>query len=824
MDRSRLAKSEAVPRRFLLALGFTAVLAPLLFDAAAMAAAGHKSEDPDRVDFNRDVRPVLAEHCFACHGPDAADRKADLRLDIATGDDGAYRERSGAAAIKPGSLEDSEVWYRVTTEFEEELMPPPGAHGEPLDAEELDVIRRWIVGGAAYQDHWAFVPPRDREVPHAADPTWGQGPIDSLVLAGLQAEGVAPAPRADRRTLIRRATLDITGLPPTRDEVRAFLADEGPGAYGRLVDRLLAKPQYGEHMARFWLDLVRFADTNGVHHDHFRDLSPYRDWVIRAFNDGLPYDRFATEQLAGDLLPDPTTDQLTASGFHRLHLIIDGGTMLPEESLSRNVIDRVSSFGTAFMGMTLQCAVCHDHKYDPIRQKDFFQLYAFFNNLDGAPETGRRSGADFVRGLQPPYVRFPTEEQSARLAELTKQIEQAKSKLAAFEKGHAEREPLDAEIKGLQRERNGVETGVHAVMVMKERAEPRPAFVFERGAYDQLGEPVERDTPAFLPPLVKDDEGAAPTRLDLARWVVAPENPLTARVAVNRFWQQFFGVGLVKTSEDFGTRGEWPRHLDLLDHLAVSFRESGWDVKALVRRIVTSETYQQSSVAPPEAFERDPENRRLARGARFRLDAEIIRDQVLATSGLLSQEMFGKSVKPPQPAGVWKAVTLPDSYPRIFAPDVGEDIRRRSVYTFWKRAMPPPQMTILNAPGRESCVARRERTNTPLQALLLMNEEEYLKAARHLAMEGLEHGPKEAGARVDWLYETITARLPGASVRESLLAAAGDLEAMYGKDPTLALELCAGLELGGAFEAPEVAAWTMVTSAIHNLDVTRTRD
>lgn len=825
MDPTRHVDGAA-PTRLLLCLGLLSVAAPLSLDVAS--AARGNAEDPSPVRFNRDVRPVLAEHCFACHGPDSADRQGGLRLDVPGGDDGAYRERGGAAAIVPGSPEDSEVWYRVTTEFEGEVMPPPEAHGEALDAAELDVLRRWIVGGAAFEDHWAFVPPVDRLAAGAGDSNGSQAPedgaIDALVLGALGAEGVAPAARADRRTLIRRATLDITGLPPTRDEVRAFLADDDPGAYARLVDDLLARPQYGEHMARFWLDLVRFADTNGVHHDHFRDMSPYRDWVIRAFNDGLPYDRFVTEQLAGDLLTDATEDQLTASGFHRLHLIIDGGTMLPEESLSRNVIDRVSSFGTAFLGLTLQCAVCHDHKYDPIRQKDFFQLYGFFNNLDGAPETGGRRGPDFRRGVQPPYLRYPSEAQAAKLMEIKERLDAAQSAFSAIEKGHPDWERFEAEINGLRRERDTVETGVRAVMVMRERPQPRQAFVFERGAYDQLGEPVERDTPAFLPPLARSDESAAPTRLDLARWLLTPENPLTARVAVNRLWQQFFGVGLVKTSEDFGTRGEWPRHLELLDHLAVTFRESGWDVKAMVRRIVTSRTYQQSSVAPPSDFERDPENRLLARGSRFRLDAEIIRDQILATSGLLSGEMFGRSVKPPQPAGVWEAVTLPDSYPRVFAADSGDAIRRRSVYTFWKRAMPPPQMTILNAPGRESCVARRERTNTPLQALLLMNEAEYMKAARHLAVELLTGGPAGAGARVDWLYETVTARLPEASVRGSLTTAAADLEAMYRTDTALAEQLCEGLELGDGLGAPEVAAWTLITSAIHNLDVTRTRD
>lgn len=804
--------------------------AALLVAVLVPKVLGEDSPPAEAPEFNRDVRPILAAHCFSCHGPDAADRAASLRLDVGHGDEGAYRERAGSAGIVPGSLEDSELWYRLTTEFEDELMPPPDSHAEPLDEAERDVIRRWIEAGATFEEHWAFVAPRDRAAARTGERPWGAGPIDDLVRASLDAEGLAPAPRADRRTLIRRASLDLTGLPPTRDEIRAFLADERPDAYARLVDDLLARPAYGEHMARFWLDLVRFADTNGVHHDHFRDHSPYRDWVIRAFNGNLPYDEFATAQLAGDLLPDATVDQLTASGFLRLHLIIDRGTMLPEESLSRNVIDRVSAFGTAFMGMTLQCAVCHDHKYDPVRQKDFFQLYAFFNNLDGAPETGGRSGPDFVRGVQPPYLRFPTEAQTAELAAVDEKIAAARAEQRALESADgdadAERkaalEAAKSRARQLGRERGRVENGVRAVMVMKERAEPRPAHVFVRGAYDQLGEEVVRDTPAFLPPLQKANEDGPATRLDLARWVVDPKNPLTARVAVNRVWQQLFGVGLVKTSEDFGTRGEWPRHLGLLDHLAVSFVESGWDVKALVREIVLSETYRQASSAPAGAFTADPENRWLARGSRYRLDAEVIRDQILASSGLLNDEMFGKSVKPPQPAGVWKSVTLPDSYPRVFQADEGDATRRRSVYTFWKRGLPPPQMTILNAPNRESCVARRERTNTPLQALLLLNEEEYLRAARHLARS---HGDvDDESARLDAIYETITGRLPEAGVRAALLDALHDLTALYTKGPELAAELCAGALDHGDPGGCDLAAWTMVTSAIYNLDATRTRD
>ena len=787
-----------------------------------------RTPTPHEVRFNRDVRPILAQHCFPCHGPDAGDRKAGLRLDVADGPDGAYRERAGAAAIAPGSLEDSEVWYRITTEFEDELMPPAGEHVERLDGEDLDVLRRWIEAGAAYEEHWAFVSPAARPAPEVDDGAWSRDPIDAFVLATLEGEGLRPSPRADRRTLARRLSLDLTGLPPTLDELRAFLADDREDAYERHVDDLLSRPAHGEHMARHWLDVVRFADTNGVHHDHFRDQSPYRDWVIRAFEDGMPYDRFVTEQLAGDLLPDATVEQRIASGWHRLHMIIDAGTMLPEESRARNVIDRVSAYGTAFLGLTLQCAVCHDHKYDPVSQEDFFRLYAFFDDIDAAPETGGRSGADFRRGLQPPYLRFPTEAQSARLAELDVRIEDTREAMGAIDELGAdaderERERLRSELRGLRRERDDVETGVRAAMVMRELPEERPAHVFERGAYDRLGSRVERGTPGFLPPLVPA-EGDAPSRLDLARWTVSPEHPLTARVAVNRLWQQLFGVGLVETSEDLGVRGEWPRHMDLLDHLAVSFVESGWDVKALLRRIVLTETYRQASSAPRAAYERDPANRWLARGSRYRLDAEVIRDQVLATAGLLNAEMYGRSVKPPQPAGVWEAVTLPDSYPRVFEADTGDAIRRRSVYTFWKRGMPPPQMTILNAPGREACTARRERTNTPLQALLLMNEEQYLKAARHLALATLSDGPAGPGDRVDLLYETMTARLPDPGTRAALLEAAADLEALYREAPELAEELSAGVELDGTGGAAELAAWTMVTSAIQNLDLTRTRD
>jgi len=780
------------------------------------------------INFNRDVRPILSDRCFQCHGPNEHDRQGDLRLDQAEGPAGAYQ------AIEPGSIEDSSLWYRIISE-DDDVMPPPDSNKKPLTANEQQIVKRWIEEGAVYTDFWAFVPPQEPVLPEIDDPRWSRHPIDRLVLGRLEAEGLAPSPTADRRTLIRRLSLDLTGLPPTRAEIRDFLADASPDAYERLVDRLLAKVQYGEHMTKYWLDLVRFADTNGIHHDHYREMTPYRDWVIRAFNQNLPYDEFVSYQLAGDLYPKPTQDQLIASGFNRLHLIIDRGTALPEESYTRNVVDRVTAVGTAFMGMTVQCAVCHDHKYDLMTMKDFYSLFAFFNNLDAAPETGGRQGTDFQRGLQPPYLSLATEAQEARLGELNRRLDEVQAQVKQIEQqaskadDEAQKKILADELKQTKEslekakaEKRTFEVAIPAAMVMKEKADRRPAHILIRGAYDNPGELVERDTPAFLPPMKAKD--GLRTRMDLAEWFMATENPLTARVAVNRVWQQFFGVGIVKTSEDFGAQGEWPSHPELLDYLAVSFVESGWDVRALVKQIVMSETYQQSSKASPERFESDPENRRLARSSRFRLDAEVIRDQVLTTSGLLNDQLYGRSVKPPQPAGLWKAVSMPSSYPRIYEPDTDDKIYRRSVYTFWKRGMPPSQMTILNAPSREACIARRERTNTPLQALLLMNETEYLKAARHLAHQTISDRSLSPADRLSAVCETITSRLPDADETETFLKMVEDLGTIYRENSDLANQLCEGVQLHEGVSSADLAAWTMLVSTIYNLDITKTRD
>ncbi len=791
-------------------------LAFLVLTCAAYASA----QDQTAVSFNRDIRPILSDRCFACHGPNDQSRKAGLRLDRADGPEGAYE-----IAIEPGSIEDSELWQRIISADADYQMPPPIANKPTLTKGEQELFRNWIESGARYEKFWAFEPPR--KTPAEVENTdWSQEPIDLYVLAKLESAGMTPSPQADDRTLIRRLTFDLTGLPPTREEVREFLRERqqyGEVAWEILVDRLLARKPYGEHMARYWLDLVRFADTNGMHKDFYRNHVAYRDWVIRAFNENVGYDDFLRYQLAGDLYEEPNDDQLIASGFHRLHLIIDRGTALPEESFTKNVIDRVTSVGTTFMGMTVHCAQCHDHKFDPITQKDFYSLFAFFNNIDAEPETDGRP----KYGLQPPYISLAPPEQDAELVELNQQLAdlEAKVKLAK-EAADSETEPerkseLNNQLKSLEQERNTVkgkrnelDRTIPRAMVMKERTEMRPTFMLVRGQYDSPGQQVERDTPGFLPPLKKT--GQVASRMDLAEWLVDPQHPLTARVAVNRIWQQFFGVGLVKTSEDLGAQGEVPSHPELLDHLAVSFVESGWDIKALVKQIVMSKTYRQSSRSTPAQFNHDPENRMLGRGSRYRLDAEMIRDQILATSGLLSEKMYGPSVKPPQPDGLWKAVTMIDER---FQPDKGESIYRRSLYTYWKRAMPPPQMTILNAPNRDACIARRERTNTPSQALLLLNEPEYLKAARQLALKVLRQDHQH---RIAFAWETVTSKMPDDKETAMMKALLSDLTVKYQQNPNLTEESCRGVEVADAAK-PELAAWTMAVNLLYNLDITKTR-
>ncbi len=793
----------------------------------AWEVVGRHAAANDEVSFNRDIRVILSDRCFQCHGPNKDARQAELRLDVPGNPQGPFRDRDGYRVIQPHDLQASALWGRLTTDDNSERMPPSDSNKNPLTAAEKALIRQWILQGAEYEEFWAFVPPQRKTEPVVRDPRW-RTRIDQFVLARLEKENLTPQPRADKRMLIRRVSFDLTGLPPTPGELQRFVDDRSPDAYQNLIDRLIQQPQYGEHMARYWLDLVRFADTNGIHHDHYREMTPYRDWVIRAFNENLQFDDFITFQIAGDLYEQPTLDQQIASGFNRLHLVIDRGTALPEESYTRNVVDRVSAFGTAFLGLTLGCAVCHDHKYDPVTQKDFYQLFAFFNNIDTEPETPGRNN-------HPPFVQLPTPEQTSRLIVLEARISASASTIDKLKAAVQGLEATDdaktdlstlelrqEELKSLSQQKTELERVIPVSLVSKERKDIRPAFILTRGAYDQPGDKVERNTPDFLPPMTSTK--TLKTRMDLAQWVTDTQHPLTARVAVNRFWQQFFGVGLVKTSEDFGAQGEFPSHPDLLDDLASYFVESGWDVKALVRSIVLSETYQQVSSAPADAYRADPENRLLARGSRFRLDSEMIRDQILAVSGLLNRRMYGKSVKPPQPPNLWKSVSMVSSSTYSFQADTGDSIYRRSIYSFWKRAMPPPQMTIFDAPTRESCVARRERTNTPLQALVLMNESQYFHAARTAAQQLITPKNMDDVSRLSFAFELVTSHVPDSNELTSLQHGLDGLRSTYQADISSAMAMTSDIPEAGDRDRIEIAAWTMLMNSLFNLDAVRTRE
>jgi hypothetical protein len=1022
----------------------------LVLIAAGLFAGGVRTagaDGPGPVDFSRDVRPILSDHCFACHGPDQKQRQAGLRLDTRDGAFGALQD--GNHAVVPGKPDESDLVFRVEAEEPELRMPPPKG-GKPLTAEQIATLRRWVEQGAPWSSHWSFEPPRPVEPPATKDAAWPRNPIDRFILARLEQEGLTPSPEADRTTLIRRVTLDLTGLPPTPEEVDAFLADEAPDAYEKLIDRLLQSSRYGEHMARFWLDAARYGDTHGLHLDNYREIWPYRDWVVRAFNRNLPFDQFVIEQLAGDLLPDATLEQIIATGYNRCHVSTSEGGSIEEEVYVRNVVDQVDTNGTVFLGLSIGCARCHDHKFDPVRMQDYYGLFALFNSIDGKPLDGNVK--DWA-----PVVKVPSEEQKAALAALDGAIAAAKAKaaelaripydetteadpseyvrredftwvddelppgsqpapegiefvsapefpaqrgsrsvrvvaeglankhfqntgrtlrvgegdvlfayvfidpvnppkelmlqwrsddwkhraywgenviafgadnsperlrmgdlpasgqwarlaveaskvgikpgteltgfaftqqggqawwdnvgietwtpqpgqtyetLAAYVRALRARkgeglpepvakaiavdrakrddaqkaalrahfveygwsrtravfDPIHAEIASLQARREELDKQIPTTLVSKEAAEPRPAFILKRGEYDQRGEPAPRALPAFLPPM---PEGQPMNRLGFARWLVDPAHPLTARVAVNRFWQQVFGTGIVKTAEDFGAQGEPPSHPELLDWLAIDFRDSGWNVKALMKQMLMSAAYRQTSRVTPDRLAKDPANRLLSRGPRFRLDAETLRDQAFFVSDLLVEKMGGPSVKPPQPAGLWEAVGFVGSDTATFKADTGvEKVHRRSLYTFWKRTSPPPQMTTFDAPSRESCTVRRERTNTPLQALLLMNEPQYVEASRALGERGLKQSAMTDEERIEYLFRLVIARRPTETERAALLAELADLRMHYQSNPEAAQKL---VRIGEtrpmeSMDPAELAAWTLIGNTLLNLD------
>lgn len=1033
--------------------------------ALVFSLLGVTARAASTIDYNRDIKPILSEACFSCHGFDEHGRKAKLRLDVA---ESAYRTREGIIPIKPGDLAASEVWARITSPHEDEVMPPPEKH-LTLTAAQKQKIKTWIEEGAVYSEHWSFVPPVK-----AAVPAISPHPVDAFVRARLQAEKLTPAPAADRRTLIRRLSLDLTGLPPTAAEVEAFAADSSPRSYEQLVQRLIDSPHFGERMAIDWLDAARYADTNGFSIDGGRHLWLWRDWVIQAFNDNKPYDRFLVEQLAGDLLPNRTDADLIATGFQRNNMVTHEGGTIPEENLANYNADRVKTLGEAVLGLTLGCAQCHDHKFDPISQKDYFRTFAFFNTL------GDR-GLDGNAGVNPgPSIRARTVLKTGEEETLRAEIARLESRLStpdtavlsAWEKREAahlasrgknlrvhpvavrkistpnkanvsvvgdqrvqireagalaafdivaELPQLDAPITGLRftmlplpgdplggwgigssvnaaarptkkmpastepltkstfrltalamsvdavgsdqinlhkleniarvtasswerenpaagcldprndsgwspkvetegpvhitatlakplvpqtapyltaqlnfgagraliaglveiaaitgnddgtdlpddviaalttpapqrtaemksrlwehcaayaaelardrialenlRERLAALTEPFTTMVMAVSDKPRDTFILNRGDYSQPTEKVTAGTLAILPPL---PAGAPADRLGLAQWLTMRENPLTARVAVNRIWRLFFGHGIVDTPADFGSQGEWPSHPELLDWLATDFVASGWDVKRLITLLVTSATYQQSSVTTAAALERDPANRLLARGPRFRLPAEWVRDQALAVSGLLVRRVGGPSVNPYTPGDLWREVSHYGSSPataQTFVQDHGEKLYRRSLYTYWKRTAPPPNMMAFDAPNREVCTVSRGNTVTPLQALVTLNDPQFVEAARVFAERVLAQ-PGNDAARLRWAFAESLSRPPQEKELAILTAALQRDRARYTKDLSAARAL---VSVGEApqpaiLAAPEHAAWTQIATRLLNLSETVTRN
>lgn len=728
----------------------------LLSTMFLIAATDSRAEE--KVDFGRDIQPILSDRCYACHGQDGETREADLRLDRR---EDAVEEVADGAAIVPGDVKASLLVERILSDDADEVMPPTKTR-KPLSDAQKALLIRWIEEGAEYANHWSFEPVEKPELPAVAEADRVRTPVDQFVLGRLAKRKIEPAAEADRAMYLRRVTFDLTGLPPTPEELQAFLNDESPEAYERVVGRLLASVDYAERMTAIWLDNARYADSNGYQFDNERTMWPWRDWVIGAFRANMPYDQFVTEQLAGDLLENPTQEQLIATGFNRNHGYSIEGGINDEEYRVTYANDKTTTTGTLFLGLTLECTRCHDHKYDPLSMEDYYSFYAFFNTSAevGAPgEKGR------TQKTTAPFVQVG-------------------------------------------------EKGARA-MIMKEKA--RETFILKQGQFDQPGAKVSARTPEVLPSF----EGYAANRLGLARWLTAAENPLFARVTVNRVWQQFFGVGLVKTVDNFGLQGEAPSHPDLLDWLARDFRESGWDLHHLIRQIVLSATYRQDSRQRPSLD--DPENRLLARGSSFRLPAEMIRDQALAVSGLLTREVGGPSVRPYQPEGIWEDLNAPKSHAEVYQQDSGAALYRKSMYTYWRRAAMNPAMAVFDAPNRDVCTVERPTTNTPLQALATLHDPTYIEAARKLAERVMAEGaPEEQVARALGL---TLARTATEKERRILAGVYGDRLAVYRKDAAAVGRLLGIGEsaVDGKADRVALAAMTDVCLAIFNLSETVTR-
>ncbi len=831
---------------------------------------------PEKISFNHHVRPILSENCFYCHGPDENTQEAGLRLDIRKN---ATEDLGGYSAIVPGNAEDSEIWQRILSDDPDDVMPPPESH-RTLSTADKEILRRWIDNGAEYEAHWSFIQPERPEVPELEN-DWVRNPIDAFILNRLTEEGMEPNPKAQPRAFLRRLSLDLLGLPPTQPELAAFekaYQDDPDKATEEAVTRLLASPHFGERMALPWLDAARYADSNGFQQDGNRHQWPWRDWVIDAYNNNMPFDQFTIEQVAGDLLENPTQDQLIATAFNRNHMLNGEGGAIKEEQRINIVIDRVDTTATTWLGLTMACAQCHTHKYDPITHEEYFQFFAFFNNVDETGGVDKRSGTGCAFGsgatvqLSRPLLSLPTVEQRERQQELgekikmqeaiiQKQLPKVDPKRREWEQSFTLEQLVDRTrfrgnvssfLRSKEKDRNAsqkrevtefyLHKGDHGnqlwtslgaevfklredlrktgeeiveVMVMGDNApdKSRETFILDRGDYQAPTEKVSVGTPSFLPPM---KESASQNRLGLAQWLVDGENPLTARVVMNRLWAQFFGVGIVKTSEDFGVQGELPKHPELIDWLAVEFVESGWDTKHLIKLIVTSSTYRQSSGFTPEKLERDPENRLVGRGARARLPSMLLRDQALAVSGLLEDEIGGHPVYPHQPEGLWKDF----SFGKISYPHQTEasQLYRRSVYSFWRRTSAPPNM--FDSSSRQVCTVKPSTTNTPLQALTLLNDTTYVEAARALARRMMQEGGDSIDDRLDYAFQLATGRSPDEREHQLLM---NGFERSLNEFRSFENDAAEYAGVEKADTVVELAALTRMAQVILNLDETLNR-
>ena len=740
---------------------------------------------PDSIDFTFHVKPILSDRCFKCHGPDKNALQGGLSLHTAAGAYMSLGKAKDRQAVVPFKPKESELIARIHSSDPNIKMPPPESNLS-LSNYEKEVLEKWISQGGNYQEHWAFTPPTPKKAPPIS-PEWGANEIDGFVMKKLKEKGLEPSKPAPKEVLLRRVFLDLTGIPPSPEAINTFVSDQDPKAYDKIIDSLLKTDDYAEHMTAEWLSISRYADSHGYQDDFERTMWPWRDWVIHAFKENMPYNNFVTYQLAGDQLPDPTKEQILATGFNRNHKITFEGGVIPEEYRVEYVEDRTNTFGTAFLGITMECARCHDHKYDPISQKNHFELFSFFNKLD---EKGLVSDRNEVPA---PTMRITPEDKKGVLAFLSAQEDGSMTNQKEIE-----------------------------IMVMQDMPIPRKTYILNRGAYDQPTTEVFPNTPEKILPFPED---LPKNRLGLSQWLFEEEHPLTARVAVNRIWQRFFGEGLVSSSYDFGNQGALPTHPDLLDFMALKFKDEGWDLHKIIRFIVQSDTYKQSSAISEEALQLDPENKWLARAPRLRLSAESIRDQALAISGLLVRKIGGPSVKPYQPEGLWKETTGGGGGSTAnYVQDNGEALYRKSMYTFWKRTVPPPSMLTFDASNRDLCSVKSQQTNTPLQALVLLNDPQIIEASRVLA-EKASRKKENIAEQLAYMYLAATGQFATDKVAAQLLDLYHDMELQVQKEGVIPETYLSIGEKAATINEKDTAltALSLTAHTILNLDLTITR-